>query len=58
LVFDIIPLDANLVKGSHGAVNIDEKYYPLLIQDNTKASPSEFIAPTDVCELILNHIFD
>ncbi|MGV3763605.1 alkaline phosphatase family protein [Parapedobacter sp.] len=30
-VMDVIPLDATLVKGSHGAVDIPEDYYPLLI---------------------------
>ncbi len=57
-MLNVIPLDANLIKGSHGAVNIDEKYYPLLIQENTEGPPSDFVAPTDICELILNHIFD
>ena len=56
-MLNVIPLDANLVKGSHGAVNIDEKYYPLFIQENTETSPSKLIAPTEVCELILKHIF-
>lgn len=57
-MLNVIPLDASLVKGSHGAVNVNEKYYPLLIQEKKKASPTELIAPTEVCKLILNYIFD
>ncbi len=33
-VMDVIPLDATLVKGSHGAVDIPTEYYPLLISKN------------------------
>jgi len=37
-VRDVIPLDATLVKGSHGAVDIPTEYYPLLIG---KAKPQD-----------------
>jgi len=30
-VMDVIPLDANLVKGSHGRVGVGEEYQPVLI---------------------------
>ena len=56
-MLDVIPLEANLIKGSHGAVNVDEKYYPVFIQKNKETSLNEFINPTDVCQLILNHLF-
>lgn len=59
-MLDVIPLDANLVKGSHGAINIDKKYYPILVQENAKneiLSNSELVNPNEVCQLILNHIF-
>jgi hypothetical protein len=30
---DVIPLDATLVKGSHGGINIGKEYYPILVTD-------------------------
>lgn len=32
-VMDVIPLDANLIKGSHGSPYVSEQYYPVLITD-------------------------
>jgi len=32
-VMDVIPLNANLVKGSHGSVNTPEEFHPVLITD-------------------------
>ncbi|WP_242202760.1 alkaline phosphatase family protein [Aestuariivivens insulae] len=59
-LLNVIPLNAQLVKGSHGAIAVDEAYYPVLVQDKQEpeAMPnSEFVNPTDICQLILNHIF-
>lgn len=33
-VMDVIPLDATLIKGSHGCINTDPAYHPVLITDN------------------------
>lgn len=55
-LLDVIPLDANLIKGSHGSINVDEQYYPIFVQKNNKSSEA-LINPTDVCQLILNHVF-
>ncbi len=53
-VLDVIPLDATLVKGSHGAVNIPEQYYPVLI---SKDQPlTEVLAPTAIKDIILNSL--
>ena len=59
-LLNVIPLNANLVKGSHGAVNISDEYYPLLIQDKQSIKnekEKDCIEPTAVCNLILDHIF-
>lgn len=54
-VLDVIPLDATLVKGSHGAVGVSEAYYPVLItRDSQEAA---VVAPTAIKEIILNSIF-
>lgn len=48
-VMDVIPLDATLVKGSHGRVGTDPSFHPILITDN---SPSNVVAPTDIYDVI------
>ena len=53
-LMDVIPLDATLVKGSHGSPYCAKEFYPVFISN--KASKSE-LEPTDVYKLILNSIF-
>lgn len=54
-LMDVIPLDATLVKGSHGGINIDKEYYPILISDQ-KIGDGEIIA-TDVYDVIWKALF-
>ena len=57
-LLDIIPLNAKLVKGSHGTINVDEEYYPLLVAKHDKNyKTAKFFEPTEVCNFILDHIF-
>jgi len=56
-LMDVIPLDADLVKGSHGRVTDSALDGPLLISSNAGLLPSGSIAATDVKQLILAHIF-
>jgi predicted AlkP superfamily pyrophosphatase or phosphodiesterase len=51
---DVIPLDATLIKGSHGTLDIGKEYYPVLISNQTQ---SEEILATDVYGVIWNSIF-
>ncbi len=53
-VMDVIPLDASLVKGSHGSVQVDPSFYPILITD-TAAGKEELVA-TDVYNVIWDHL--
>lgn len=39
-LMDVIPLDATLVKGSHGGVNVPEEFYPICITDNSVGKES------------------
>lgn len=55
-MMNIIPLDASLIKGSHGAINIDEAYYPILVQ--SEKPKNNLITPIDVQGIIMSHIFD
>jgi predicted AlkP superfamily pyrophosphatase or phosphodiesterase len=49
--FDVIPLDATLVRGSHGLAASDPQDRPLLIGDG--AAPSNDLAMTNVRDLVL-----
>ncbi|MBM3833463.1 MAG: alkaline phosphatase family protein [Verrucomicrobia bacterium] len=48
MLMDVIPLDANLVKGSHGRCPDDAKDYPVLILDRPTEFPHSLIKSTDV----------
>ncbi|MEZ0541187.1 alkaline phosphatase family protein [Fibrella arboris] len=54
-LMDVISLDATLVKGSHGGVNIGQEYYPVLITDTTVAEQPELDA-VEVYDVIWQHL--
>jgi predicted AlkP superfamily pyrophosphatase or phosphodiesterase len=54
MVMDVIPLDATLVKGSHGAVNLKEDDKAIFIG---KHGHTANIEPTAVHDLVLGRIF-
>ncbi|MBC5991262.1 alkaline phosphatase family protein [Pontibacter cellulosilyticus] len=54
-LMNIIPLDATLIKGSHGHLPADKNEWPLLLTKYKKDLPSELQA-TDVFQLILEHL--
>ena len=56
-MMDIIPLDATLVKGSHGRIGEDPLDHPILVTGNSSLLKGPVAAPTDIYELILNHVF-
>jgi predicted AlkP superfamily pyrophosphatase or phosphodiesterase len=56
-LLDVIPLDASLVKGSHGRITDDEADGPLLISNAPQLLPAEAVNATAVKELILAHVF-
>ncbi len=53
-LMNVIPLDASLVKGSHGAVDTLPDYYPVLITDGP-VGPDE-VQATDVYGVIWRHL--
>lgn len=53
-VMDVIPLDATLVKGSHGITDIEEQYFPVCIHDSKDTSK---LSPVAIKQLILDRIF-
>lgn len=55
-LMDVIPLDASLVRGSHGHITTSTNEGPLFITHQTHLVDSDIIEATDVCSLILKHL--
>lgn len=56
-LMDVIPLDATLVKGSHGRADVAEDHGPLVLSTEPELLPSGSIQATDVKGLVLDHLF-
>jgi len=57
-LMDVIPLEAKLVKGSHGRPTDDASDGPVLISSEVALLPRGPVAATEVKVLIIRHIFD
>ena len=55
-LMDVIPLDASLVRGSHGRVNASPQDSPLFLTQEPDLLDATSIDATDVYELILRHL--
>ena len=55
-LMDVIPLDATLVKGSHGRINESQEDRPLLLTRQQQLLQKSELEPTEVQELILAHL--
>src|SRR5438874_2110022 len=56
-LMDVIPLDASLVRGSHGRLTAKAEDGPLVITDQPQLLRRDHIAATDVKQLLLDAIF-
>jgi predicted AlkP superfamily pyrophosphatase or phosphodiesterase len=56
-LMDIVPLDATLVKGSHGRLTDSAADGPVFISSEHRLAPEEPVPATAVKDLILRHIF-
>ncbi len=56
MLMDVIPLDANLVKGSHGRIPENEKDFPVFITNRTELMQNAGFESTDVYHLIKRHL--
>jgi len=56
-LMDVIPLDATLVKGSHGRVTDDPDAGPLFLTSRPDLLPEGAVPATGVKDLILRHLF-
>ncbi len=55
-VMDIIPLEASLIKGSHGRIPTDISDYPILITNNGSSVKEEILQPTEVFRILEQQI--
>ena len=58
VLMDVIPLDASLVKGSHGRLTDNSADGPVFISSEPKLLRDAPVAATTVRDLILSHVFD
>jgi hypothetical protein len=56
-LMDVIPLDATLVKGSHGRPTDRDADGPLLISSEPQLLRGTRVAATDVKRIVLDHLF-
>jgi predicted AlkP superfamily pyrophosphatase or phosphodiesterase len=57
-LMDVIPLTAELVKGSHGRMVEDAQDGPIFMSSNPDLTPDGTVQATQVKDLILAHVFD
>lgn len=55
-VMDVIPLDATLVKGAHGALVQNSSLHPVLVTQQTTEQKN--LVATDIYNVIWNHLFE
>ncbi len=55
-VMDIIPLEASLIKGSHGRIPTDISDYPILITNNGGSVKEGILQPTEVFRILEQQI--
>ena len=57
VLMDVIPLDASLVRGSHGRADTPDARGPLVMSSEAALLPDGIVDATDVKQLILDHVF-
>lgn len=55
-LMDIIPLDANLIKGSHGRIPDDKLDFPIFISENPHLRNGNTIEATDIYNILYDQI--
>jgi predicted AlkP superfamily pyrophosphatase or phosphodiesterase len=57
-LMDVIPLDASLVRGSHGRLHDTREAGPVLISSEPGLLPADIVRAGDVKPLLLAHVFE
>jgi predicted AlkP superfamily pyrophosphatase or phosphodiesterase len=56
MLMDVVPLDATLVKGSHGRRPADKKDWPVFITERPELLGAQGIDSTDVSQILQRHV--
>ncbi len=56
MLMDVIPLDATLVKGSHGRRPADKKDWPVFITSQPEFLSAKEVESTDVFQILIKHL--
>ncbi len=56
MLMDVVPLDATLVKGSHGLRPNRPEYWPVLITRRADLLPPGSVSSVEVCEILRKHV--
>ena len=56
MLMDVVPLDATLVKGSHGRRPADKKDWPVFITGRPEFLGTQPVESTDVFQILLRHL--
>jgi predicted AlkP superfamily pyrophosphatase or phosphodiesterase len=56
MLMDVIPLNATLVKGSHGARPTSQKDWPIVMSQRSELLPAAAMESTDVYHLLKRHV--
>ena len=56
MLMDVVPLDATLVKGSHGRRTANKKHWPVIISGKPEFLSAPQIESTDVFSILLRHL--
>jgi len=56
MLMDLIPLDATLVKGSHGICPVGTRDYPLVITERAGLLSKRQLAATDIYDVIKRQV--
>jgi predicted AlkP superfamily pyrophosphatase or phosphodiesterase len=55
MLMDVVPLEASLVKGSHGRRPTDKKDWPIIISEKPELLGAQTLKSTDVFQVLLRH---
>jgi hypothetical protein len=58
MLMDVIPLDASLVRGSHGRPGMDPQHGPVCLSGVRGLLPERVVDSTAVCGLIRRHVLE
>jgi len=54
----LTPLDASLVKGTHGRTQLAPGFEPVVLAENSLLPDTDFISCQDISDIILRHLFN